>query len=99
MNETPAAARSTPWLWIAAIWCAGGLIDASQTVLVMHAEGKQHPWLPMFGTELVSWLPWALATPLISGLARRHAITRRTTARAAGVCADTAESNRRSPDE
>jgi two-component system, LytTR family, sensor kinase len=85
MTESPARARSTPWLWIAGIWCAGGLIDASQTVLVMHAEGKQHPWLPMFGTELVSWLPWALATPLLSSLARRHAITRATTARTAAV--------------
>ena len=35
------------------------LFDASQTVLIMHAEGRHHPWLPLFATELVSWLPWA----------------------------------------
>jgi len=76
MTETPTGARSTRWLWIAAVWCAGGLFDASQTVLAMQAEGKHHAWLPMFGTELASWLPWALATPLISILARRHPIIR-----------------------
>jgi len=64
------------WRWIAAIWCAGALFDASQTVLIMHAEGRHHAWLPLFGTELVSWLPWALATPLVIYLARRYPIAR-----------------------
>src|SRR5580658_9134261 len=85
MTGTSAGPRSTPWLWISAIWCAGGLFDASQTVLIMHAEGKQHPWLPMFGTELALWLPWVLATPLLSGLARRLAITQTTAARTAAI--------------
>jgi two-component system, LytTR family, sensor kinase len=76
MTETQTGVRSPPWLWIAAIWCAGGLFDASQTLLMMHAEGGRHPWLPIFGTELASWLPWALATPLVVGLARRHPIIR-----------------------
>jgi two-component system LytT family sensor kinase len=58
------------WLWIAAIWGAGGLFDASQTVLIMHAEGNYHPWQPLFTVEFVSWLPWALATPLVIHLAR-----------------------------
>jgi len=51
----------------------------------MHAEGRHHPWLPLFATDLVSWLPWALATPLISSLARRHPITRGKLVRAAAV--------------
>jgi two-component system, LytTR family, sensor kinase len=68
--------RANRWLLLAALWSAGALFDASQTVLIMHAEGRHHPWLPLFATELVSWLPWALATPLISSLARRHPITR-----------------------
>jgi two-component system LytT family sensor kinase len=76
MNETYIQGRSIRWLWIAAIWCAGGLFDASQTVFVMHWEGKHHPWPPLFGTELVSWLPWALATPLVIGLARRYPMAR-----------------------
>jgi two-component system LytT family sensor kinase len=76
MTETKTGMRSTRWLWIAAIWCAGGLFDASQTVLIMHAEGRHHPWLSLFGTELASWLPWALATPLVVGLARRYPVIR-----------------------
>src|ERR1700685_4159945 len=84
MTETHIGVRSTRWLWIAAIWCAGGLLDASQTVLFMHAIGKQHAWL-MFGTELVSWVPWALATPFVISLAQRHTIFSRTTVRTAVV--------------
>lgn len=68
--------RSTGWGWIAAIWSAGGLLDATQTVLMVYAEGRHHPSLSLFGTELASWLPWALATPLVIRLARRHPIAR-----------------------
>lgn len=71
-NDLPASASR--WRRIAAIWCAVGLFDASQTILVMHAEGRHHPWLPLFATELVSWLPWALATPLVARLARRRPV-------------------------
>jgi len=71
--------RSTRLLWIAAIWCAGALVDASLTVLVLQKEHPHRVWLPLFGTELISWLPWALATPFVVGLARRYQITRTTT--------------------
>jgi two-component system LytT family sensor kinase len=84
MTETHTNVRSSRRLWIAAIWCAGGLFDASQTVLFMHAIGKQHAWL-IFGTELLSWLPWMLATPFVISLAERHAIFRGTTVRTAAV--------------
>jgi two-component system LytT family sensor kinase len=76
MAEAHTGVRSTRWPWIVAIWCAGGLFDACQTVLIMHAEGRHHPWPPLFATELVSWVPWALATPLIILLAHRYPITR-----------------------
>ncbi len=83
MNENHIRARSKAWLWIAAIWCVGGLFEASQAVLIMRfAENKQHAWLPLFGTELATWLPWALATPFIIDLARRYPIVRGTTVRA-----------------
>src|SRR5260370_13700774 len=85
MTETHTGVRSTRRRWIAALWCAGGLFDASQTVLFMRALGNHHAWLPMFGSELVSWLPWALATPLVSSLPRRHAITRGTAVPMAAV--------------
>ena len=72
MTDTDAALRATRWGWIALIWFAVALIDACQTVLFVHALGHQRPWLPVFGAELISWLPWVAATPLISDLARRH---------------------------
>jgi len=85
MIETPADARPARWLWIAAIWCAGGLLDASQTVLVMHAEGTHHAALALFGSEFISWLPWVLATPFVIRLARRHPVIRMTTVPTAAV--------------
>jgi two-component system, LytTR family, sensor kinase len=85
MTATHSGVRSTRWRWIAAIWFAGALFDASQTILIMHAEGRHHAWLPLFGTELVSWLPWALATPLLIRLARQYPIGRGLSVRTVSV--------------
>ncbi len=85
MTERTTEGPANRWLLLAALWSAGALFDASQTVLIMHAEGRHHPWLPLFATELVSWLPWALATPLISSLARRHPLAHGHLLRAATV--------------
>ncbi len=71
-----ADARSTGWTWIAAIWSAAALFDASQTLLTMHAMGVGKPWLRPFLIVSVSWLPWALATPFVIELARRWPIVR-----------------------
>ena len=73
MIENPPGVRSSRWRWIAAMWVAGALFEAAQSVLFMRAIGRQHAWL-IFATELASWIPWALATPLVIGLARRHEI-------------------------
>jgi sensor histidine kinase YesM len=71
--------------WLAGTWCAYGLFAASQAVLTARAEGKHHPLPPLFATEFASWLPWALATPLLVGLARRYPLNRGVRARAIGV--------------
>jgi two-component system, LytTR family, sensor kinase len=76
MTDARADTRSTRWTWIAAIWCAGALFDASQTIFVMHAMGARRAWFPPFVIEFVSWLPWVLATPFIVELARRRPIVR-----------------------
>src|SRR5215472_10060193 len=76
MTATHTGVPPIRWRWIVAIWFAGALFDASQTVLIMHAEGRHHAWPPLFATELVSWLPWVLATPLIIRLAHRYPIAR-----------------------
>jgi hypothetical protein len=44
--------RSSSWRWIWGVWIAYGLCDACQTVLSMHAEGKHHPWFPIFATDV-----------------------------------------------
>jgi two-component system, LytTR family, sensor kinase len=64
--------RSSRWLWIALIWLSVGMFDASDTVFSMRAEGHHHAWLNLFVTLVLSWLPWALATPLILNLGRRY---------------------------
>jgi two-component system, LytTR family, sensor kinase len=84
MTKPDTGARPTRWRGIAAIWVAAVLFDATQTVLFMHAVGRSS-WLLIFVFEAISWLPWALATPLIIHLARRYALTRGRIATALGV--------------
>jgi two-component system LytT family sensor kinase len=72
MNAKQIAARPTQWYWIAAIWCGLGLFHATQNVVLMRAEEMQHEWVKLFLTLLLSWLPWALATPLVMQTARRY---------------------------
>jgi two-component system LytT family sensor kinase len=86
MTGIQSDAPSIRWRWIAAMWCAGGLLEASQAVLIMRfGEGRRHAWLPLFATSLATWLPWALATPWIISLARRYPIIRDTTVRTVAV--------------
>src|ERR1044072_3627928 len=80
MTEIHSGERGRHGRWIAAIWAGGLLFDGSQTVLFMHAVGRER-WLLIFVFEVASWLPWVLATPLIIRLAR----TRRSFAKAAGA--------------
>src|SRR5271157_1355135 len=70
MNSTLLLSRR--WFWIASIWIGLGLFDATQTVFIMRAEGMHHAWIRLFATLLLSWLPWALATPMVVRLARRY---------------------------
>jgi len=59
------------WLWIVSVWCALGLFDGTQTVFVMRSEGMHHAWVKLFITMVVTWIPWAVATPLVLRLGRR----------------------------
>jgi two-component system LytT family sensor kinase len=85
MAPSPTVGQRIRWQWVVAIWLAGALFDASQNVFIMHAEGRHHSWLPLFGTELISWLPWVLATPFLIRLARHYPLVRRLSMRAVGV--------------
>jgi len=68
MAAKPINANSHSWRWITSIWLGFGLVDALQTVFVMRAEGMHHAWAKLFAVTVVSWLPWALATPLVMRL-------------------------------
>jgi hypothetical protein len=72
MMETTGTSRTPRWLWMALTWLCVGLFDGTQTVVVMHADGMHHAWIRLFATTLLSWLPWALATPLIVRLGLRY---------------------------
>src|SRR6266481_4585770 len=66
-------ARHSPrWFWIALIWSGVGLFDAAQNVFVMRAEGMHHAWVRLFVRLTMTWLPWALGTPLVLYLGRRY---------------------------
>ena len=67
------------------MWFAGALFDSSQSVFILHAEGKSGGELRLFATELVTWLPWVLATPFVISLARRYPVIRGTTVRTVAV--------------
>jgi len=82
---TEARSDTNRWFWIAAIWSVGALFDATQTVIMMLTESPHHQWLPLFLTELASWLPWMIATPFIVVLARRYPMVRDVEPRAAAV--------------
>ena len=77
MDATHTGAPTSSWRWIAPLWCAFALIEATQAIGIMRfGEGRDHIWLPLFATSLATWLPWALATPWIISLARRYRIHR-----------------------
>jgi len=62
------------WYWVLAVWLGIGLFDASQTVLVMRAEGMRHYWTRLFMTNTFAWIPWMLATPVIFRLGHRFSV-------------------------
>jgi two-component sensor histidine kinase len=59
------------WRWIAFLWLAYALVNATQIVSGMRAVGMQHAWARLFLTVLASWLVWAVATPLVLWLGDR----------------------------
>jgi two-component system LytT family sensor kinase len=75
----------TRWRWIAVFWSVGAVFEATQSVFILHAQGKHGGEVLLFVTELAAWLPWALATPFVIDLARRRPIIPTPTAR--GVAA------------
>jgi two-component system LytT family sensor kinase len=70
--ETTARPNSYNLFWIASLWAGFATLDASQTVFSMHREGMHHDWVKVFLVMAAGWLPWALITPWVISLGRRH---------------------------
>jgi two-component system, LytTR family, sensor kinase len=70
----PIIAKTRERLWIASIWLVIAVFNATQTVFVMHAEGMRHAWVALYFTQLLSWIPWFAATPLVRYLGHRYPI-------------------------
>jgi sensor histidine kinase YesM len=68
------------WYWIVSICFGLGLFDALQDVAVMRTEGLHHPLMRLFASMLLSWLPWALAAPVVLRLQRQYPLQRTTLA-------------------
>jgi len=65
------------WYWVAVI-CGGlGIFEATQTVVVMRAEGMHHAWTKLFITILLSWVPWAVAAQAVMRLGRDYPVFHR----------------------
>jgi two-component system, LytTR family, sensor kinase len=77
MERSQIPSSSPRWIWIASIWLGFGLVDAMQTVFVMRSEGMHHAWGKLFLSSVLSWLPWALATPLVMRLGQRFPLAKR----------------------
>jgi two-component system, LytTR family, sensor kinase len=60
------------WYWVLMICGLLGLFEATQTVLVMRAEGMHHAWMALFFLVLLSWVPWAAWAPAILRLGRQY---------------------------
>jgi signal transduction histidine kinase len=85
---THAAAPTAPmirWRWIAIFWFAAAMFEATQSIFIQHAIGRRGGEALLFAIELAGWLPWALATPFVIELTRRHPVVPAPTAR--GVAA------------
>jgi two-component system, LytTR family, sensor kinase len=63
--------ESRQWIWAALFWFGFGLVNATQNVLMMRAEGMHHSWTRLFWVTTFAGLPWALATPSVLRLGSR----------------------------
>jgi two-component system LytT family sensor kinase len=81
MEEAPTSAGSIRWLRIAVIWSGLGLIEAS-SMYAMRGQSAHYDWVKLSVMMVLTWLPWALATPFVPVLARRYPLFRVPTLRA-----------------
>jgi two-component system LytT family sensor kinase len=59
-----------------AIWMTFGLVNGTQVVVGMHAEGMSHPWARLFAVYALSWALWAVVSPAVLTIIKRYPIRR-----------------------
>jgi two-component system, LytTR family, sensor kinase len=60
------------WMWSIAIWVSFGIVNGTQVVVGMRAEGMHHPWFRLFAVYALSWVVWAAVSPLVLELGKRY---------------------------
>src|ERR1700749_3221566 len=64
------------WFWITVVWLGFSILNATQIVVGMRAVGMQHAWGRLFAVIFLSWIVWALATPIVLQLGHKYPPTR-----------------------
>ncbi|HEY3744568.1 MAG TPA: histidine kinase [Bryobacteraceae bacterium] len=59
------------WMWSIVIWTVLAIVNGTQVVVGMRAQGMQHPWSRLFAAQALSWALWALLSPAVLLLGRR----------------------------
>jgi two-component system LytT family sensor kinase len=71
MQITANRERHFSWAWIALLWAALSVFDATQNIFSMRHAGMHHAWVKLFLVLTFNWLPWALVTPIVIYLGRQ----------------------------
>ena len=60
------------WVWSVGIWLLFGVLEGTQVVVGMRAEGMEHQWVRFFSVYALSWTLWGAVSPLILLAAKRY---------------------------
>src|ERR1700740_2162887 len=71
MHSDPVPNAAKRLWWIALLWLGFATLNATQIVVAMRAVGMEHAWTRLFLAIMLSWIVWALATPMILHLGHR----------------------------
>lgn len=63
--------RKRGWQLVVLLWAVFAVLTGSQSVVEMHGQGMHHAWGRLFLMVSLSWIVWALATPIVVWLGRK----------------------------
>jgi len=72
VNEKKSSSRKFPrWIIVVGIWFVFGTLNGTQAMIAMRTEGVHRGLGRVFFYVVLSWMPWALFTPLVEWLGDR----------------------------